>query len=566
MKKITAATVLLIGAVSMGLGWAAYQTAATPEAPLSRDVPSGALLYLQAKDFSALLADWNRSPQKRAWLGSSNYEVFSRSRLLLRLNDAGKQFATAAGLPPDMNFMSQIAGSESALALYDIGKLQFIYITRLASASAMQNRLWQTRAKFETRTAAGTTFYLRRDPESQREVEFAVHENYLLLATREDLMASALQLMAGGKERTIDADPWFSQSVAAAGPVGDLRMVLNLEKIVPSPYFRSYWVQQNVTDMKSYVAAVSDLYRSGNEYREDRVLLKKTGDAASTNEQGEEVSNLVRLVPAGVGIYEAQLCPSIDPCLDVLETKILAPHSGPIPPQQLAPEAQLTSGETGSSSDLETRIDEAPAQHRSDDYGTVSLKNMLQKGQVNAVLHLQSTELDTAGVFVKIHSAVALSGSSDWDEAAARGALTTFIRPSLTASQLGVAWKQASGYYELDGLHPLLTAVRGKYLIVSDDPALISGVLANLNRKSDLKPATFVAEFDHRRERNNFARLVTLIDRPDMNPSGGERQPQFLSENIASLSATLAAVSSEKIVVRDAGDRVLQTVTYQWSQ
>jgi hypothetical protein len=75
-----------------------------------------------------------------------------------------------------------------------------------------------------------------------------------------------------------------------------------------------------------------------------------------------------------------------------------------------------------------------------------------------------------------------------------------------------------------------------------------------------------VAEFDHRRERNNFTRLVTLIDRPDMNPSVGDRQPQFLSENIASLSATLAAVSSEKFVVRDVGDKVLQTVTYQWSQ
>ena len=96
-------------------------------------------------------------------MGSSNYEVFSRSRLLLRLKDAGKQFATAAGLPPDMNFMSQMAGSESALALYDIGKLQFVYITRLPSANAMQNQLWQSRAKFETRSAGGVTFYLRRD-------------------------------------------------------------------------------------------------------------------------------------------------------------------------------------------------------------------------------------------------------------------------------------------------------------------------------------------------------------------------------------------------------------------
>ncbi len=568
MRRISVTIVLLIGAVSMGLGWAAYQAAATPEVPLSRYVPSGALLYLQAKDFSALLADWNGSPQKQAWLGSGNYEVFSRSRLLLRLKDAGRQFATAAGLPPDMNSMSQVAGSESALALYDIGKLQFIYITRLPSANAMKNQLWQTRAKFETRSAGGTTFYLRRDPESQREVEFAVSEKYLLLATREDLMASALQLIAGSKDRTIESEPWFAQSVAAAGSGGDLRMVLNLEKIVPSPYFRSYWVQQNITGMKSYAAAVSDLFRSGKEYREERVLLR-SGKSGPSAEQAEEVSDLVRLVPEGVGIYEAQPCPSIDPCLDVLNTKILAPHSGPVPPEQFAPPAQLTSGEAGSSSDLETRIDQAPAQYTSDPEGAGALKSVLQKNHVNAVLHVQSTERDTGGVFVRIHSAVALSGSSDWDEGAARSALISFIRPSLTASQLGITWKQTSGYYGLDGLHTLLAAVRGRYLVISDDPALISGMLANVNRKSDVKPAVLLAEFDHKRERDNFVRLVTMVDRPDLSPSGipgTERQPQFFSESIASLSATLAAASSEKIVVRDAGDKVLQTVTYQWSQ
>jgi hypothetical protein len=567
MKKIAIAIVLLVGAVSMGVGWSAYQTNAAPQPPLSSYAPPGALLYLEAKDFSALLADWNGSPQKQAWLNSSNYEVFSRSRLLLRLKDAGKQFATAAGLPPDMNFMSQVAGSESALALYDIGKLQFVYITRLPSANATQNQLWQSRAKFETRNAGGVTFYLRRDPESRREVEFAVSGSYLLLATREDLMASTLQLIAGAKNQTIEAEPWFVQSVAAAGPVGDLRMVLNLEKIVPSPYFRSYWVQQNITSMKSYAAAVSDLFRSGNEYREERVLVKKRANPAS--DQGVVVSDLARLVPEGVGIYEAQPCPSVDSCLEVLQTKILAPHSGPVPTGQLAPEAQLTSGETGSSSDLETRIDQAPPQSRSDSDGTDALKDLLRHAQANGVLQIQSTQRNSAGVFVKIHSAVALAGRADWDEAAARGALASFIRPSLTASQLGVAWKKAGGYYELDGLHPLLCAVQGKYLIVSEDAALIISMLSNAGRKSDLPSAVFIAEFNHNRERNNFARLTAVVDRPDMNPSGdvvGGRQPQFFSENIASLSAALAAVSSEKIVVRDAGDKVLQTVTYQWSQ
>ena len=290
--------IALIAAVSVGLGWTAHQTTAAAEPPLSRYVPSGSLLYLQAKDFSSLLADWNRSPQKAEWLQSSNYEVFSRSRLFLRLRDAGKQFATAAGLPPDMSFLSQVAGSQSALALYDIGKLQFLYITRLPSANSMQSQLWQTRAKFETRNVGNATFYVRHDPESEREVEFAVSGDYLLLATREDLMAGALQLMAGSKkDHNIEAESWWSQPVAAAGAVGDLRMVLNLEKIVPSPYFRSYWVQQNITDMKQYAAAVSDLFRSSPEYREERVLLKKAAGGLTSASVPDDVSDLIRLVP-----------------------------------------------------------------------------------------------------------------------------------------------------------------------------------------------------------------------------------------------------------------------------
>jgi hypothetical protein len=246
---------LLLSIASLGGAWAAYQTVAPPvpaAAPLSRYVPAGSLLYLQAKDFSALLADWNTSPEKRQWLLSSNYEVFSRSRLFLRLQDAATEFENAAGLPPNMNFVAQVLGTESALALYDIGKLQFLYVTRRAPASSMQSSLWQSRSKFEARSAGNATFYVRRDEKSGREVAFAVNGDLLLLATREDLIANALQLMQGSQDRTVETEPWWAGAVAGTGPEGDLRMVLNLEKIVPSPYFRSYWIQQNITDLKQY--------------------------------------------------------------------------------------------------------------------------------------------------------------------------------------------------------------------------------------------------------------------------------------------------------------------------
>ena len=118
-----------------------------------------------------------------------------------------------------------------------------------------------------------------------------------------------------------------------------------------------------------------------------------------------------------------------------------------------------------------------------------------------------------------------------------------------------------------------MASVRGKYLLVSDDPNLIAAMLSNFNRKSDVKPVVFVAGFNHSRERANFARFSDVVDRPNLarsnvpgNTSGIERQPQFFSENMASLSSTLAAVSTERITVRTNGDRILQTVTYEWLQ
>lgn len=579
MKRTAIFLLLLLALVCAGIGRAAYQAALPSVTPLSKYVPAGPLLYLKAKDFSALLADWNSSPQKKQWVESSNYEVFSRSRLFLRLHGAGDQFAAAAGLPPDMNFLSQVAGTRSAVALYDIGNLQFLYITYLPSAKSMQTTLWQTRAKFEPRSAGGVNFYVRRDPESQKEIAFAVSGDYLLLATREDLLAGALQLMSGSQNRTVESEQWWAQSVASAGAPGDLRMVLNLEKIVPSPYFRTYWVQQNITDLTQYSAAVSDLFRSDKQYREERVLLRKTAPTAASSAEGlEAAADLVRLAPDTAGVYEAKANPSADSCLDLLETKLLAPHLGPAPPAQIAPQVQLTSGETGGGSDLETRIDQPAVQRPVTPQNTTALKELLDKTHLLASLQVQSSERDKAGVFVRIHSAVVLAASSDWNEASIQSAFAEFVRPGLTASQIGVAWQQKSGYhdssyYEFDGLWPLVASVRGKYLLLSDDPNLIAAMLSNFNRKSDVKPVLFVAGLNHSRERANFARFSDVVDRPNLaqsnvpgNPPGMERQPQFFSENMASLSSTLAGVSAERITVRGEGDRILQTVTYEWSQ
>jgi hypothetical protein len=531
-------------------------------------MPAGALLYLEAKDFSSLLNDWNSSAQKKAWVRSDSYEMFSRSRLFLRLKAAGDQFAAAAGLPPDIDFVSQVAGQHSALAVYDIGKLQFLYITYLPSARSMQTNLWQTRMKFEPRNAAGTDFFVRRDPESQREVAFAVAGDYLLLATRADLIAGALQLTTGNGDRTIETEPWWTQATSAAGQVGDLRMVLDMKTLVPNGYFRTYWVQQNITELSQYSAAVSDLFLEGKQYREERVLIsKKESESSLPPEGATAVSDLVRLVPNDAGVYVARANPDADSCFALLETKLLAPHLGPSPVSQIAPQIQLTSGEQGDSADLETHIDQAPGTTSVGGQVGSELKAVLNKTQILASLVVQSSQLDRAGVFVRTHSAVVLESSAGWNEGDVQAAITDFVSPSLTASRLGTEWQQKDGYRRFDGLWPLDLSVQGKYLVVSDDDSLTESLLTNLNRKPDREPAAMLAGFNHAHERSNFGRFVNFIDRPGASAgSGSERQPQFFSGNLASLSETLAAVSSESVEVRNDAGKIRQTVKYEWPQ
>ena len=179
--------------------------------------------------------------------------------------------------------------------------------------------------------------------------------------------------------------------------------------------------------------------------------------------------------------------------------------------------------------------------------------------------------------------------SSEWNGEAIRTALQHALQPGLTASQLGVEWIQAGAAYRLAGLMPIAMASQSKYLLVSDDPAMLDAMLAKSGSVSKIKPATYAAGFNHQGERENFLHLTGLVHRavapPERNVAAQEsdaaeepatstkngteapeREPDFFSENIGSLSATLKDVKAESIVVRQAGNRVRQTVTYTWSK
>ena len=321
MKRIAALSILVLLVVA---AWATYEDVARPESSLARLMPQDAVLFLEAQDFSGVLREWNSSPEKQVWLTTANQEVFSRSRLFLRLQQAQDEFASAAGLSPDMSFLSEVAGGQSALGIYDIGKLELLYVTRLPSAHAMQSGIWQQRAKFETRRVDGKQFYVRTDPQSERVVAFAIDDDYLVLGTREDLVAGALSLLAGKKAAALNQQGWFVNAVKAAKDPGELRMVIHLAEVTKTPQFRTYWLQQNITELRQYESSVSDLFRSSGVYREERSLLLKNAPESASGDAdgGPEVAELMRLVPPDAGFYRAFAVSPQDDTLALLQQKI----------------------------------------------------------------------------------------------------------------------------------------------------------------------------------------------------------------------------------------------------
>ncbi len=550
---------------------------------LARYLPPGPLLVLESKDLGRLVGDWNTSREKRFWLESDNYQVFSRSKLLLRLKEVQGEFGEAAGFTPEMSLVESIAGRESVLGLYDTGRLEFLYITRLTSARAVENLLWQQRANFESRIVAGRPFYIRTDPKSGRVVAFAATDEHLLLATTENLIAKALTLMSEPGGSSVAVEPWYADSIAAQQERGDLRLVFDLEALVRTPHFRSYWIQHNVDELRQYRAGVADVHRSPTRVREERVFLRHDveegsgeGERAEQGNGAEAVSDtdlasVLRLVPEDAGFYRAWVHPANSQAIALLERKVLAPYAGAAPPATTAPRVNLRAQRVGFEGALETRIDQPPPTLSRERFSRDALRELLNQTGVDGLLHVQ-TSRDLSGVFVDNRSAAVLLGAAEWDAGAARNALRSSVEALWTTSRLGAQWVERgeaeAAYHQLDGLTPLMVAVRGRLLVVSNATALLEGVLSRMSEPVPKIVGVYAASLRHGAEREPYVKLMGHLDYAGASRYGftGKRPPHFFSENVASLSQTLSRVGIVSVVTRDSGPLVSQTVTYELSR
>jgi len=334
--------------------------------------------------------------------------------------------------------------------------------------------------------------------------------------------------------------------------------------LTKSPHFRSYWIQQNITELSQYSAAIADARRSAGSLVEDRVLLRSAEMAPSWNEAA--VGEISRLAPASAGLYRAWASPSSEQAFELLRRKILEPGPDTQVASKTAPVVPLGDGAVGDEAELETRIDEPPLDLGPADIGA-QLRAILATTKIEAMMEVGATRLQSDGVFVGIESGVVLLADSNWDANAIRAALSAAFARQLSTAEPGAPWTEhgsgANAYSELDGLQPLALRTDGSILIIARSGDLMAAILSARSAQP-VAGARYRALYRHSSELPNFTKMMRLIDNPlAKEAAGNPPEPAFLSGNIASLGQTLARIDWESISVHDSGAIVSQNLVYK---
>jgi hypothetical protein len=553
MKKVLW---MSVGVTSLAtLAW--VQVSQSVQPPMASLMPAGPMIYLEAKDFHALLDEWNRSRTKTAWLASANYKVFSNSNLLQKLTGLYREYGLVAGFLPGLPGTLEIAGRESALGLYDVREQQFVYITRVDESQLTKSQLWRLREKFATREASGISFWLRRDGVSNRTVAFAFTNGWLVVATRDDLMANTLALIARQPAASLAQEPWFGNALSQAGPAGDVRMALNMRSLVADVHFRSYWIHRNVSELKPFEAGLVDLQRTQGEIAESRVFVRAAEQAIAPPAPGalESAAALRALAPPEAALVRAWAAPSTGTVEALIEEKLMIPATRPENRWEQAPDAVSTNDAAGSEGDLETPINEpAPPDAVGGKLNSAALKALIGQSAPDAVLQVQTSV--SAGRFVRTPTVVVLSVTAIPDAVAIRDALASAVETFWSTSRLGVEFRQSAlGQHnaeQLNGLATLLFAIDGRQVFLSNDAALLQATMNRIGTAPAARGPAYAAEFRHNRERADYLRIMQALD------FGGRRQmfyftpqgnatPHLFSENLNSLSSVLSFINGMSV-------------------
>ncbi len=292
------------------IAFAVYAASETNEFQPAEDFPRGALVYVQVADLPQLLKLWNESGFKEKYTESANFGEFKNNHLGLKLASRWAEFEAASGFPIDAGALGGLTDNRASIALYDIGKLEFVFVAPVSDAVFAATKFAVNKGNFEEQTLDDETIVYRARVEADRgrqkqELIFANVKGRFVLATSERLLAQTLNNINGSaaKNRLTD-EPTF-KSLAEKIEPQTATVWVNQAALADDYYFKRYWLMSDGENLKNIRAGIFDFsIETGKIVERRKFLLKEKTDFQPI--YAPRAAETLSVVPETIPFYRLQ--------------------------------------------------------------------------------------------------------------------------------------------------------------------------------------------------------------------------------------------------------------------
>ena len=271
---------------------------------LANDLPRGAVVYAQFANLPALLDQWDHSQLKDRYLNSTNYKQLQHRHLLLKLISRWEEFNNALGFQLDISTITGAAETKAAVAVYDIGQLDLVFIAPLSEEKTALTQFFNNKNQFEEIETPGGAIYYRQAVEADRGrqkqvLAFATLNGRFILSSNESLLLRTIaNINRQNSKDTLAADPAFTNLSHKLKP-HFVTVWVDQAKLNHDYYFKHYWLPQNADQLQGIRAGMFDLEQQKGSWIEHREFLTTgKGHQIETPISPAELQRLYSMVPA----------------------------------------------------------------------------------------------------------------------------------------------------------------------------------------------------------------------------------------------------------------------------
>ena len=564
--KIKAAAIVFVF-----IGIVAYAAfSAKREFAPAEDLPREAVVYVEFTDLPAFLQLWEKSELRQKYLESENFNSLKRRRLGLKLASRWQEFNEAVGFSLDLETVGGLAEKRAAIGIYDVGKLEFVFIAPVSSEIFTATKFFLNKEQFEEKLLEnGTSIFsldvaADRGRESQKLLFASVKERFVL-ATSEKLLLQTVNNINGktNKNRLID-EPSFKSLTENLKP-NLVSVWVNQTVLNKDYYFKRYWLMPDTNKLKNIRAGIFGISLEGKKVVERRkFLLEKEVNTTKLNPT--EMQKMLSFVTSNVSFYRLQTADaktSVNAIFDcIFDRKIQIAKAEP---RNYSPSYSFYDFDDSEERDYEymdrkfdEMIDEAPEDNFKkskvieDKSYQSNLQNILQTANPQSVLTLTEPKNLPMPLFAEFRRATVIKTVAPVNQIQLENAVAQAARNrvSLSASDINLTWKTAGenglSWRELN--LPMLGweicyAQRGENLIVSNSSNLLRETLAHTEDIQDKKVSAFPIDnltVIHLKNKNkNFDEIFGKL--------AGENSNDFFLGNVGSLLETISEIKTIEI-------------------